>query len=417
MQEKIYCHICNTQTNYSNWNYFIDRHIKGKHKVNLTKDEYCEKYNVEIKNKKEKIKCLICGEQTDYVIDNFYQCHVKINHPELKSTKDYYDECIRKDGEGICPVCGKETEFKSYYRGYRKYCSLKCSKALDEYREKFSETKKKQYEDPILGEKIRKKYKETCLLRFGVDSYVKTEEYKNRIIETNLNKYGVECTLYLDHVKEARNRALEENKEEINEKRKAFWTNENIERVNENRKNSNLEKYGVESVSQLEWVVEKQRESTIETCRKKYGVDNVMQVREISEKMRETNTSNLKWVPWEDLPEFIKYRIEVENETRKYEDELFENWNGLDYYTGEKLITNEEYAKLNPNVHLSTNPLQPSIDHKISRLYGFLNNIDPKIIGSLENLCICSRSTNSSKNSMCEEEFLEKLNNRERNFK
>ena len=39
-----------------------------------------------------------------------------------------------------------------------------------------------------------------------------------------------------------------------------------------------------------------------------------------------------------------------------------------------------------------------TIDHKISIYDGFRNNIDPKIIGSKENLCITSRSNNSIKN-------------------
>lgn len=48
--------------------------------------------------------------------------------------------------------------------------------------------------------------------------------------------------------------------------------------------------------------------------------------------------------------------------------------------------------------------------HKISIQYGFLNEIYPLIIGSLENLCITKRSINISKNKLTEQQFKEKLN-------
>jgi len=62
---------------------------------------------------------------------------------------------------------------------------------------------------------------------------------------------------------------------------------------------------------------------------------------------------------------------------------------------------------------LNSNVKQPTIDHKISVKYGYVNNIDPLEISSSQNLCICSRSTNSSKNYLTEEEFMEKLNEKQ----
>ena len=47
----------------------------------------------------------------------------------------------------------------------------------------------------------------------------------------------------------------------------------------------------------------------------------------------------------------------------------------------------------------------PTIDHKISVKNGFINNIDPSIIGNVENLCITKRCINSSKNSKNEKDF------------
>ena len=89
------------------------------------------------------------------------------------------------------------------------------------------------------------------------------------------------------------------------------------------------------------------------------------------------------------------YRNKVWNETRKYLKELFEKWDGKDYYTGENLL----------NFKNCYESMYRTIDHKLSIFYGFINNIEPKEIGKLENLCICSRSTNSKKGSLIEKEF------------
>jgi hypothetical protein len=58
-----------------------------------------------------------------------------------------------------------------------------------------------------------------------------------------------------------------------------------------------------------------------------------------------------------------------------------------------------------------TDPNYPTIDHKISTYYGFINNIPIDVISNVENLCITKRSINSSKNRLTENQFIEKMNN------
>ena len=60
-----------------------------------------------------------------------------------------------------CKICGKKVKFKNIYTGYCDFCSHKCC---------------------TLG--TRQKAKQTCLERYGVDSYSKTEEYKIRSYKT-----------------------------------------------------------------------------------------------------------------------------------------------------------------------------------------------------------------------------------------
>ena len=102
------------------------------------------------------------------------------------------------------------------------------------------------------------------------------------------------------------------------------------------------------------------------------------------------------WKSPEERTSFKNYKLKVTLETKRHIKNLFKNWNGLDYYTGEKLLT---------EIKMSNDKMYRTIDHKISIKYGFINKIDPKEIGNLENLCICSRSTNSKKKDKDYETF------------
>lgn len=74
-------------------------------------------------------------------------------------------------------------------------------------------------------------------------------------------------------------------------------------------------------------------------------------------------------------------------------------------YTGQKLVTNEEFRKNNPRLSLARNALRPTVDHKVSVIRGFKDDIDPKIIGGIGNLCVCSQRVNSRKSYRTMVEF------------
>ena len=133
---------------------------------------------------------------------------------------------------------------------------------------------------------------------------------------------------------------------------------------------------------------------------KKYGVKCSSQSKEVKEKLKITRIKNGNQVPDELKTPFMLYSSEVNNLTKLNKKELFENWNGYDYY-------DNEYIKGNFNLY-SNNSLFPTIDHKISVYYGFINNISIEEISSINNLCITKRGINSSKNKLTEEQFLNK---------
>ena len=127
---------------------------------------------------------------------------------------------------------------------------------------------------------------------------------------------------------------------------------------------------------------------------KKYGFPHPMMNDEVKEKSYSTNIDSGRWLPRDQQSDFYKYSYFVINLTRKNIKNLFNSWDGKDFYSDENILEN---LTLNSN-----NKEYPTIDHKLSIKYGFDNKIDPKKIASIENLCITTRSNNSSKNSKCE---------------
>lgn len=91
---------------------------------------------------------------------------------------------------------------------------------------------------------------------------------------------------------------------------------------------------------------------------------------------------------------FQEYKLTVRRLTQRVKKLLLENWNGYDYYDNEYI---RENYKLKPNDNN-----YPTIDHKKSVFWGFMNGIPTEEIGDISNLCITKRYINSSKNLNCD---------------
>ena len=54
--------------------------------------------------------------------------HLSNNH--RYSPKEYYDLYLKKDNETKCVICGNETQYYMFTKGYRTTCSRKCAAIL-----------------------------------------------------------------------------------------------------------------------------------------------------------------------------------------------------------------------------------------------------------------------------------------------
>ena len=196
------------------------------------------------------------------------------------------------------------------------------------------------------------KNKITNLEKYGVINVFQSDIIKNKIIETNLLKYGVSYPSQSSHIRSKIINTLRSNYGVSN----PIYSEYIINKIN----NTNLLKYG----------------NIIYNC---------------SNIAKDLRIKNNRQIPDCDRSEFEKYQIKVRYLTNKVKSILYENWNGFDYYDNEFIRNNVNYKFYNKNY--------PTIDHKISIYYGFMNNINPEIIGNLENLCITKRGINSKKNN------------------
>lgn len=160
----------------------------------------------------------------------------------------------------------------------------------------------------------------------------------------------------------------------------------------------------------------------IQTCRSKFGVDYSLQSKKVREKIKNTcllkyghscyleteqylkddlkkenirkkNVKNGRWIAEDQIKPFLLYKRKCRTLTDKIRKQLFNNWDGFDFYDNEYI---KNFLKL-PYTHKH----YPTIDHKISIYFGFKNNIPPFEIASLTNLCITKRFLNLNKRTKC----------------
>lgn len=276
---------------------------------------------------------------------------IKINPSNYKYYKSL--DYIIKNGQEI------EISINHLYKGSHSKIYVKCDvcgkEKYIEYRHYIESSKYGYYScSPICS---KNKSKITCLNKYGNENYNNMEKNK----ETCLKKYNTEYYF-----------------QTVDKKEKTIKTN--------------LEKYGFESHNQSINIKNKK----IETYLKNYGVKNYSQSLEFNKKFIDNYFKKNGFLPIYKKLKFIQYRNKINNLTRKTKKILLENWDGYDFYDNEYIKDNFNLKPLDKNY--------PTIDHKISVFYGYINNISEQDISNIDNLCFTKKSLNSKKYNKCYEE-------------
>lgn len=231
------------------------------------------------------------------------------------------------------------------------------------------------------------KIKNTCLHKYGVENISQVQEFKEKKELTCMMNYGVYNPSHSPEI-------IEKIKNTLIKNYGVEYALQS-EEIQKKFEDTMLIKYGVKHALLNKDLKEKSKK----TLFKNYGVDHVSKSEEIQERSKLTRIKNFNQLPDELFTDWEIYKKKVNNITRINKKELLEKWNGYDFYDGEYIKDN--YFKYNPR-----NKKYPSIDHKISVFYGFINNIPYNIIGSIENICITKTEINCSKKEKNYFEFL-----------
>jgi hypothetical protein len=216
-------------------------------------------------------------------------------------------KCYKKD-------CDNSPLFLSFSLGYGKYCSSKCSANNNETKEL---------------------KKETCILKYGVDDYSKTKEFKikykkawikkskkeiKKIIskrgKTCLKKWGVtnpsQSPIIIKKIADAHEelfgvRNVSQNKDIINKKKETSVKNYGVDNpsksdiIKKKKEKTSLKHYGVKNPAQSESVKEKSKK----TCMEKYGTPFYFQT---EDKLLKTIETNLKKYGYESHTQNSEYQ-------------------------------------------------------------------------------------------------------------
>jgi len=292
-----------------------------------------------------KCKCELLVKVEDLTTSSNVRVNCKCeNCNEITNIKYHdYSICLSKNNFYVCKKCKFEkikiTNKEKYGDENYSNCEKRNKTMIDKYGSSI----------PLKNINIKNKKEQTCLEKYGFKNASENDEIKNKIKNSHI-------MIYQD----------DDNKNKIVDKR---------------RKTCIL-KYGVDSFTKTE----EYKQKSEKTCSNKYGYLHNGSVPEFILKRQETHLKNNVD---DNRTDFYLYKRKVNNYTRIFLKELFYKWNGFDYYDNEYIKNNLSYD--------SGCSLYPSVDHKIPKYFGFKNNIDPKIIGDINNLCITKRSINSKK--------------------
>lgn len=168
---------------------------------------------------RKKINHPVLNSKSEF-IEYFGQNKIKLTESSLSKIYPYFVDQVNSQASidvpfqervylylnGIeerpkCKHCEQnEVEFTYFTKGYRDYCSVKCSSNSEDKKIAITSTCQEKYGVKNIGEVTRQKALETMDIRYG--SHIsKTKQYKEKLKTTSLQRFGVEHPFQSDEIK------------------------------------------------------------------------------------------------------------------------------------------------------------------------------------------------------------------------
>jgi hypothetical protein len=206
-----------------------------------------DKYLKIINEEKEKMGANIFKKK---VLNNFYPEIIKDLENFVKITPDLND--LKFSEQLYCFLynikdrpkcedldCYNLPRFKSVVRGYGNYCSETCRRKNSSFT---TLTLRKYGKKPMELDWVKEKIKETNIKKYGVECVFQSKNIKEKIKETNIKKYGVDNPAKSDFIKKLT--------EENNIKKYGVNSPTKLKIVKDKSKQTNLIKWGSEYFTQ-----------------------------------------------------------------------------------------------------------------------------------------------------------------------
>ena len=314
--------------------------------------------------------CKICGQEFDN--NRKFLNHLKNVHQVIEY-KTYYDTYVKTATEGICPVCGKETQFISLSKGYNHFCSVACSNRSESTKQKMKATCKKHFgvDNPLKSSIVRDKACNSMVQKYGHKYALQNAESRQKYEETMMQKYGSIIPL--------NNPDIKHSIECTTEKRYGAKHIFSSEYGKSKRKQTSKEKYGTEYPMQSDVV----KANHLQSVRNKYNVENVFELDSVKERIKSNNLES-KGVEYSTQYEATKNKMQL---TKKTNQEIFSkehdcipvadlNIPNVYYYTKHLNIKTYKYKNVN---YISKTDVSTILD---------AYNLDAKKCGSLNEYAI-----------------------------
>ena len=207
----------------------------------------------------------------------------------------------------LCIQCKKNTTtYKSFSRGYLSYCSAACVSRSKITKQKRIETNIQKYgvENPTQNAIIQEKRRKTNKERYGTNTPAENKEVLKKIQETNKMKYGVTSTLENPETQKKIQKTLT----------KRYGVNSPFlsQEVQAKAKRTILKKYNAETPLKNEAVYKKMQN----TNKERYGVDNVMKDKELTRSIREQFIEEY----WKKIEPYVVRDKKLEQQIESYLD-------------------------------------------------------------------------------------------------
>jgi len=194
---------------------------------------------------------------------------------QLVKTGAYCEECIKIVSKNKI----RNSIVKYDIHMLMEYCNQYNIVLLDDYSDKFI-NRDSIIEGNCLNNECKNNFTKPFRQILKIGGYCEhcsKENGKIKIIESNLQKYGVVNTMKNIEIREKQKNTMLE--------KYGVEHNSQLELIKQKKKENSLEKYGVEYILQSKQI----RQQIIQTNLLKYGVENPQQSKDIKEKTMETN--------------------------------------------------------------------------------------------------------------------------------